>query len=129
MTTVFDFSFAGKIRRPAYALASLATFFSQHVIVLAVFQALARPLTIDGWFWVVPLRSLARLEHVSALILVAALGYLLLSAWVLAALAFRRAAHSRANEWIAASAIAPLVQIPVLSYLCNFPSRHTAAPS
>jgi len=128
MTTVFHLSFAGKIGRPAYALASLATFFSQHLIVLAVFQALARPLTIDGWFWVVPLRSLARLEHVSALILVAALGYLLLSAWVLAALAFRRAADSGVSEWIAAYAIVPLVQIPVVATLCIFPSRQTAEP-
>ena len=128
MTTVFHLSFAGKIGRPAYALASLATFFSQHLIVLAVFQALARPLTIDGWFWVVPLRSLARLEHVSALILVAALGYLLLSAWVLAALAFRRAADSGVSEWIAAYAIVPLVQIPVVATLCIFPSRRTAEP-
>jgi uncharacterized membrane protein YhaH (DUF805 family) len=129
MTALFPFSFEGSIRRPAYALTSLMTFFSQHLIVLAVARALARPLTIDAWFWIAPLRSLARLDRVPDLILVWALAYLLLSAWVLAALAFRRAADSGVGGWIAAYAIVPLVQIPVIAALSILPSRPQTEPA
>jgi uncharacterized membrane protein YhaH (DUF805 family) len=126
MTPLFPFSFAGRIGRPAYALASLAVFFSQHVIVLIAARVLVRPIAIDAWFWVVPLRSLARLDLVPNLVLILALGYLLLSAWILAALAFQRAADSGVSEWIAAYAIVPLVQIPVFAALCILPSRPQA---
>ena len=125
---MFPFSFSGRIKPPAYALWSLATFFSQHVIVFAVFWAVSRPLTPDWWFWIAPLRELVRLDAVPDLILLWALAYLLVSAWVLAALAFRRAADSGVSEWIAAYAIVPLVQIAVISALCVLPSRAEPAP-
>ncbi|MBV8754881.1 MAG: SRPBCC family protein [Hyphomicrobiales bacterium] len=128
MTALFSFSFQGRIRRPAYALASLATFFSQHLIVFAAFRAFGRPLTADWWFWFVPLTSLARLDHVSNLILVLALAYLMLAAWVLAALAFRRAADGGISEWIAVYAIVPFVQVPVIALLCILPPRSPAEP-
>ena len=69
-------------------LRSLGTFFSQHVVVFVAAQG--RPPTLDWSFWLVPLRSLVTLERPSNLMLMLALAYLLVAAWALAALAFRR---------------------------------------
>lgn len=104
------FAFEGKIRRLPYAVGSLATFFSQHVVVFLAAQG--RPPTLDGWFWLVPLRSLVTLERPSNLMLLLALGYLLAAAWALAALSCRRAADAGIDEGIAAFAIAPIFQFP-----------------
>ena len=60
--------------------------------------------------------------------LILALAYGLLVAWVLAALAFRRAADANVSEWIAAAAIVPVVQIPAILFLCASPSRTSVRP-
>src|SRR5438132_1586781 len=114
-------AFEGKIRPLPYALGSLATFFSQHVVVFVAAQG--RPPKLDWSFWLVPLRSLVTLERPSNLMLMLALAYLLAAAWALAALAFRRAADADIGEGIAAFAIAPIVQIPAILALCVMPSR------
>jgi hypothetical protein len=49
--------------------------------------------------------------------------YLLLLAWALAALAFRRAVDANVGGGIAAFAIAPVIQIPAILYLCIAPSK------
>jgi uncharacterized membrane protein YhaH (DUF805 family) len=125
----FPLSFAGKIRPLSYALCSFGTFFSQHLIVLATFSALGEPLRLDWWFYVTPLRSLASDGRASDLVLILALVYLLVAAWVLAVLAFRRAADANVSEWIAAFAMAPIVQIPAILFLCFAPSRVAQAIS
>ena len=115
------FAFEGKIRPLPYALGSFGTFFSQHVVVFLAAQG--RPPTLDWSFWLVPLRSLVTLERPSNLMLMLALGYLLAAAWALAALSFRRAADADIGGGIAALAIAPIVQIPAILFLCVMPSR------
>ena len=69
-----------------------------------------------------PLRYLT-IPHPTDAVLILALAYLLIVAWVLAALAFRRAADANVSEWIATLAMVPGVQIPVMAWLCVAPSR------
>lgn len=78
--------------------------------------------------YILPLRSLAALARSSEATLILALAYGLLVAWVLAALAFRRAADAKVSEWIAAAAIVPVVQIPAILFLYASPSRTSVRP-
>ena len=75
-----------------------------------------------------PLRALVTLDRLPEFVLILALAGLLIAAWALAALAFRRAADAGVTEWIApaAYAIVPVIQIWVILLLCVLPSR--AAP-
>ena len=117
------FTFTGKMRL-RYAVAALAAFSSQHLVIAGIFRALRHPLTLDAWFLLTPFRPLVRVDQVSTLLLLPALAcILLIVAWVLAALAFRRAADAGVSEWIAAYAIAPIVQIPIFLFLCVAPPR------
>lgn len=119
-------SFEGKIRSAPFALWSIAAFFSQHLLVMVLLQS--RSLPTSWQFYVLPLRSLAALVRSSEATLILALAYGLLVAWVLAALAFRRAADANVSEWIAAAAIVPVVQIPAILFLCASPSRTSVRP-
>jgi uncharacterized membrane protein YhaH (DUF805 family) len=116
-------AFEGKIRPLPYALWSLGVFFSQHLAVLVVSGAQGHRLAADWLFYLMPLRSLVTLEQPSSIMLIVALAYLLIAAWALAALAFRRAADADLSEGIAVFAIAPIVQIPAILFLCFAPSR------
>jgi Polyketide cyclase / dehydrase and lipid transport. len=122
---MLPFSFKGQIRRLPYAAWSLGLFFSQHLVVLTVFKMLGVSRTLDWWFLVIPLRSLVTFDqdYTSNRVLLLAFAYLLIVAWALAALAFRRAANADISEWIAAAAMAPIIQIPVIAYLCIVPAR------
>jgi len=127
---VSPFSFQGQIRRLPYALWSVGIFFSQHLAVLIAFRAYG-PQAPLGWSWkpadwlfyVTPLRALVAVSQVSDFMLILALAYLLIVAWALAALSFRRAANANISEWIAAAAIAPVVQVFVILLLCLAPPR------
>jgi uncharacterized membrane protein YhaH (DUF805 family) len=120
---VSPFSFRGKIGRLAYALWSLGAFFSQHLVIRIVAGTEGQFPWADPWTYVVPLRSLVTVSGASDILQTAGFAYLLLVAWALAALAYRRAVDADINEWIAVLAIAPVIQVPVIVYLCLFPSR------
>src|SRR5580692_5560986 len=109
---MFLLSFKGQMRPLSYALWSFAVFLSQYFVVFVASRTLGRPLAPDEWFFVIPLRSMVVLSRTSNLILILALAYFLIVCWALAALSFRRAANAAIGEWIAAFAIAPIVQIP-----------------
>jgi hypothetical protein len=117
------FSFEGKIGRLPYLLGSVAAFFSQHLAVFIACKALRVTPVIDALFWIAPLRALVVEAKASDAILIAGFAYFLLVAWVLAALAFRRAADANIHEGLAATVTAPLVQIPVVLYLAAAPPR------
>jgi hypothetical protein len=126
----FPFSFTGRMRPFPFALWSAGVFFSQHLIAEYLFGMLARPFTLtqSGWFYVLPLPSLARQTIYSgtiltAMVLMSALACMVIVGWLLTALAFGRAADANISAWIAAWALAPIVQIPVMLALCLFPSR------
>ncbi len=93
-------------------------------MIAGIARVLDAPLTLDARFLILPFRSLAMLDRVSAQVLLPTLAYGLIVAWVLAALAFRRAADAGFSEWIAAYAIAPVFQITVYLFLCIVPSRN-----
>jgi uncharacterized membrane protein YhaH (DUF805 family) len=119
----FSFAFEGQMRRPLYALSTFGVFGSQHFMTLIAFRAQGERLLLDWQFYLMPLRSLVTQTNASNLTLILALAYLLLVAWVLAALAFRRAADANLSGWIAAFAMAPIIQIPAILCLCFFPTR------
>lgn len=115
-------SFNGEMRRLPYALAAFALFFSQHLALLA-FSEQGRTPTLDYDFYLVPVHSFRALYDASSPLLSLTFVYLLIVAWALAALSFRRAADADINGWIAAAAIAPVIQVPVILFLCLVPSR------
>ena len=120
------FSFTGRTRPRPYLLSSLAVFFGQHLLTILVIAPEAGSLgaaSRDWQFYVMPLQTLAKHSGASALTLLLALGSLLMACWALAALAFRRAADADASGWIAAFAIAPIVQIATIGLLSALPSR------
>jgi hypothetical protein len=137
MVMTSPFSFQGRIGRLPYALWAIGIFFSQHLVILIAFRAYAYDLPDPvgllpaSWtFYLMPPRALVvmlimltKSSGASDLILVLTLGYLVIVAWALAALSFRRAANANISEWIAAAAIAPVVQIPVILALCLAPPR------
>jgi uncharacterized membrane protein YhaH (DUF805 family) len=129
------FSFKGQIRRLPYALWSFGAFFSQHLVTLLILapDGVAPPseprFIEDWWFYIRPLRPLAMDSQSSGILLLLALAYSLMVAWLLAALTFRRAANANITEWIAAAAMAPIVQIPVILLLCIIPPRPPPDPS
>lgn len=122
---VHPFSFDGIMRRIPYVLWSLATFFSQHLFVLAAYKIRGAALIPDGWFLVLPFRALVT-NWMSDAALIFGLAWLLIAVWALAALAFRRAADANISEWIAAAAIVPVAQIAVIVFLSVAPSRAAA---
>ncbi len=126
---MLPFTFAGKLRAPAYAFSIVPIFLSQHFLVFLVFEGFGRMPPLDFWFAVVPLRTLATLDRASPLVMILAIAFMLPVALALASLSFRRASDANLNEWIAAYAIAPIVQIPVILALCVWPSRPSAAPA
>ncbi|SEO82242.1 hypothetical protein SAMN02990966_02963 [Rhodospirillales bacterium URHD0017] len=115
-------SFKGEMRRLPYALAAFALFFSQHLALLA-FCEQGRTPALDYDFYLVPVHSFRTLYDASSPLLVLTFVYLLIVAWALAALSFRRAANADVNGWIAAAAIAPVIQVPVILFLCIVPPR------
>ena len=97
------FSFAGRMRPLTYAVWSFGAFFSPHLIALLVLGAQGHSfaaVTADGRFYVMPLQMLARHSGARDVTLILALGYLLVTAWALAALASRRAADAHVNGWL-----------------------------
>jgi uncharacterized membrane protein YhaH (DUF805 family) len=119
-------SFSGRIRPLAYLFASLGVFLSQHLTAIVAFEPSRQrlpALAADWHFYVMPLQTLAKHSNAPGPSLILALAALLLASWALSALAFRRAADADVSGWIAAFAIAPVVQIPTIVLLSVLPSR------
>jgi len=118
--------FAGPLRPLSYTLLSSGVFFSQHLLALLVLALQGRPVTAiasDWVFYVTPLQMLVRRYGAFDAILFLALAWVLLVAWTLAALAYRRATDADVSGWIAAFVVAPAVQIPIMCLLSLLPSR------
>jgi hypothetical protein len=121
-------SFKGQMRPLSYVIWSFAVFLSQYLVVFVTSRILGRPLALDEWFFVMPLRSMVVLSRTSYLILILALAYFLIVSWALVAFSFRRAANAAIGEWIAAFVIAPIVQIPAILVLWVLPPRVAKEP-
>src|SRR6185295_10685078 len=126
---MFPLSFRGKIGRFQYLAWSAAAFFSQHLAVLVACRQLRIEPKMDAMFWLVPLRALFTQTNASDLVLLSGLAFFVLIGWLLAVLAFRRAADAKIGEGFAVLAMAPLVQIPAILGLGLMPSRPAEAPA
>ena len=124
------FSFEGEIRPLPYVLWSLGLFFSQHLIAFVILELQGQSVIPSLWFLAQPFRELLTLyQEAPTPIVVLALLYLLIVHWALAALAVRRAVNARFSGWIAAAAITPIIQLPVIIALCLLPPRSTGEPA
>jgi uncharacterized membrane protein YhaH (DUF805 family) len=117
-------SFRGKVARLPYARWSLAAFFSQYLIILVLAREF--PGANDPWTYAAPLWLLESVGAESAVLHAVGGGYMLLVAWILAALACRRALDAGIHQAAAVVAVMPVLQIPAILYLCIVPSP--AAP-
>jgi uncharacterized membrane protein YhaH (DUF805 family) len=119
IAVITPFTFKGKIGRASYAAWSIAIFLSQYLIPLYAGQL--RNLDVLSYF--ISHRALQAVGGGAGLLPALGAAYLLIAAWALAALAFRRANDANNGAWAAAFAITPIVQIPVILALCFAPSQ------
>lgn len=123
------FSFNGELGRPAYALASTAVFFVQHLFVFLVSGAFGLTLGTPWWFWLSPLRVIAfGGQSLPPWVFLLAMAVTLAVDWLLAAFAFRRAQQARGYAGLAAFVVAPGLQVLVILWLSLAPRRESAPP-
>jgi uncharacterized membrane protein YhaH (DUF805 family) len=127
VAVITPFTFEGKIGRAPYAAWSLVMFLSQYLVILGGASNGAGVLKVDRWILFVPHRALMTVGGNWDLLQILEVAYLLLLAWALAALAFRRAIDAGVGGGIAAFAIAPVIQIPAILYLCIAPPKAVPA--
>src|SRR5262245_11351470 len=119
---ITPFTFKGRIGRAPYAAWSVAIFLSLDLVPLAAGNL------ADGNIgtYLIPSRAL---RSVSGPLQPIGAAYLLIVAWPLTALAFRRANDADVGGSIAAFAIAPILQILVIPFLCIAPPVSQREPS
>ena len=112
----FLFSFSGEVDRRQYLPAALPAFLVQTVYVLAVLVSLQR--TEEAFkpgFIFNPVRSLIGIA--SNEVTLGGLALLILSTWIILALTLKRLRHAGAPLSLAALAIMPMLQLPVILVL------------
>lgn len=124
------FSFAGRLARIPYFLWIVPVFLSQYAFVALVARWRGVPLDYDDLgFYAFPLRMLvAEPANVVAMgpqtytlpnaVLFLAFVFLIVQAWAIVALSYRRVVDARVDPWLAPAAIAPLIQIAAIGFLC-----------
>jgi hypothetical protein len=122
------FSFNGRIGRLGYALAVAAIFAAQYLFAASCTVALGRGVSLDAWFWLLPLRTLVTLPNAPASLLAVAMAATLVVDTLLAALSFRRTADGHVTIPIAILAVMPVVQFLVILALLVPPSRAATPP-
>jgi hypothetical protein len=132
------FSFDGRVRPLPYAAWSWLILSSQYLASAIALRADGAAKAFLGrWpamvtlesLYPVPLHPLA--VHVwfepggafADLILLLVMAYVLVAAWALAALAFRRASDAAIGGGVTVFVIAPILQLPIVLLLCIIPSR------
>ena len=120
-----------RTRNPALGLpvAALALLLSQYGIVALVLAALHAPLNADGTFWLVPLRTLARIPDLPPGLAACIFALNLGAAGLLASLSFGRARQSGQGYALAALALVPVVQIAAVAVLASLPIRPRDEPA
>src|ERR1700710_3046869 len=121
--------FGRAIRPWAYPVAALAILLSQYGIVALTSAALQAPLDADGTFWLVPLRSLARIPDLPPGLAACIFVLNLAAAGLLASLSFGRARQSGQGFVLAALALVPVVQIGAVAVLTVLPTRPEEEPA
>ena len=129
------FSFKGRLRRAPYALATFAVFFVMQVVAAVVMRGQFPTSGIESFlFWTVPEFTFRELESGRIFADLPVEGAAVLTvvawirAWILVALAFRRASDARLNAWVVAFVVAPVLQLPLILWLCLAPAREPPEP-
>lgn len=116
-----------RMGRVPYAPIAAAAVLSQHVAVALAYAAAGRQVPTDAEFWLVPLRTFARLGHSHPAVLAAALLLAILSSGAVATVSLWRARDAARGHVAALMALIPLVQIPAIVVLAVLPSVKSAA--
>jgi uncharacterized membrane protein YhaH (DUF805 family) len=110
-------SFRGEIGRGPYLAGAAAIFLGQYALAATITALAGHAVVRDTEFWLLPLRSVARLHNVPSALLVACLVATLGAALALAVLSFRRALGSGHDLVWAALSVVPVLQIPAVLWL------------
>lgn len=130
---VNPFSFRGALARLPHFLWIVPLLAAPHAYVWLVAKWKGFPIEFDSLqFWIYPLRSLISDAHglvamgnipasarivLPNLLLIVGFAVLVLQAWAILALSYQRALDARVDAWIAAAAIAPIIQVPAVLFL------------
>lgn len=106
-----------RIGRPLYALAGAAAVLSQHAVVALTYAAAGLRMPTDAEFWLVPLRTFARLDYSHPAALAVGLLVAILSSGAVALLSLRRAHDAGRGHVAALLTLIPVVQIPAIFVL------------
>ena len=117
---------AGRVTPPFYALLVPLVLLAQHLAVALCYRWAGERLELDMGFWLLPLRRLAGMPHLTSAMAASVflLGFLV--AWALAVLSFRRATWSNRGYWFSLFAIFPVLQIPAMAVLAILPRGQAA---
>ncbi len=117
--------FEGLKGRAVYLTASLAVFFSQHLVVLGVNLTAHQAIPRIWWFWINPFRALllSSTPNLNTPVLVLGMVATCLADAVLLWLAFRRGRNSTGGGWIASLAVVPGLQLGVIGLLALVPDQ------
>jgi hypothetical protein len=113
--------FGRGIRPWAYTVAAPAILLSQHAFVALAAFLLGWPLRADAEFWLVPLRSLARIPFLPEWLIPFGFAFSLAAACLLASLSFGRARQSGQGFTLAAFAVVPVAQYLAVAVLAALP--------
>ena len=115
-----------QIGRVLYAPIAAAAVLSQHAAVALAYAAAGRHVPTDVEFWLVPLRTFARLGHSPPAVLAAALLLAILSSGAVATASLWRARDAARGHVAALMTLIPVVQIPAIVALAALPSAKSA---
>lgn len=117
------FNFTERLSRLPYALWSLSVLVGQYLAMNSSYSFDNRPPIFESGKSIMILFDDLLASNTVMVVVGLTLVLFLAVAWALVALAFRRAIDCNASGWIAPLAMVPIVQIPVILYLCVAPSR------
>jgi len=117
---------AGRVTPPVYALLVPLVLLAQHLVVALCYRWTGERLEPDLDFWLLPLRRLADMPHLTSAMAASVFLIGFLVAWALAVLSFRRATWSNRGYWFSLFAIFPVLQIPAMAVLALLPRGQAA---
>ena len=114
-----------RIGQVLYAPTAVVAVLSQHAAVALAYAAAGRQVPTDAEFWLVPLRTFARLGQSHPAVLAAALLLAILSSGAVATVSLWRARDAARGHVAALMALIPFLQIPAIVALAAMPSSRS----
>lgn len=116
-------SFRTTVTPQAYLLCAPVLILAQHLLVASFHWMAGAPLEADLMFWLFPLHRLFDLPGLAPWTIALAFAVVLLLAWAIALLSFRRANWSGAGHSLAALSFVPTIQLAAVAFLTILPPR------